>query len=123
MRDILMALTAVLLVGCGVQSSGANPYGRNGREPEINPGLPSSISVTPEDLADGWTVSTPGAEGIREQDLQATLESMRAGNWTGVDSMVVVRHGKLVAEGYFGGYGRDTLHDLRSTGKSFTSAM
>jgi len=37
--------------------------------------------------------------------------------------MVVVRHGRLVAEGYFNGYGRDTLHDLRSTGKSITSAL
>jgi CubicO group peptidase (beta-lactamase class C family) len=35
----------------------------------------------------------------------------------------MVRHGKLVAEGYFNGYGADTLHDLRSTGKSFTSAL
>jgi CubicO group peptidase (beta-lactamase class C family) len=37
--------------------------------------------------------------------------------------MIVARHGRLVAEGYFNGYARDTLHDLRSTGKSFTSAL
>ena len=37
--------------------------------------------------------------------------------------MVVARHGRLVAEGYYNGYGPDTLHDLRSAGKSFTSAL
>jgi len=37
--------------------------------------------------------------------------------------MLVVRRGQLVAEGYFNGFGRDSLHDLRSTGKSVTSAL
>jgi CubicO group peptidase (beta-lactamase class C family) len=55
--------------------------------------------------------------------MLSTLEAIRTGRFTGVDSLVVVRHGKLVAEGYFNGYGPETLHDLRSTGKSFTSAL
>jgi CubicO group peptidase (beta-lactamase class C family) len=118
-----MALMAALLAGCGGGGDGGNPYGHNGREPDINPGLPPAISIAPEDVGDGWSVSTPAAEGLRDQDLQSTLELIRGKNWTGVDSMLVVRHGKLVAEGYFNGFGRDTLHDLRSTGKSFTSAL
>ena len=53
----------------------------------------------------------------------STLESIRDGRFAGVDSLVIVRHGRLAAEGYFNGYGPETLHDLRSTGKSFTSAL
>jgi CubicO group peptidase (beta-lactamase class C family) len=56
-------------------------------------------------------------------ELQGTLELIRDQVFTKVDSMVVARHGRLVAEGYFNGFGRDSLHDLRSTGKSFTSAL
>jgi CubicO group peptidase (beta-lactamase class C family) len=48
---------------------------------------------------------------------------IRDKTFTKVDSMVVARHGRLVAEGYFNGFSRDSLHDLRSTGKSFTSAL
>jgi CubicO group peptidase (beta-lactamase class C family) len=123
MRCNLLALAATLLAACGGGDGGGNPYGHNGRGPDVNPGLPAAISLAPEDIGDGWRVSTPAAEGMRSQDLQATLELIRGGNWSGVDSMLVVRHGKLVAEGYFNGFGRDTLHDLRSTGKSFTSAL
>ena len=35
----------------------------------------------------------------------AALEAIRDGRFRGVDSLVVVRHGRLVAEGYFNGYG------------------
>ena len=84
---------------------------------------PESVSVTPENIGDGWTISSPAAEGVDANALLAAFEAIRDGSYPGVDSMVVVRHGRLVAEGYFNGFGRDSLHDLRSTGKSFTSAL
>jgi len=89
----------------------------------VNPGLPEIVSVSPEDTGDGWSVSTPEAEGMDTVALGRVLQAIADGDYTGVDSMVVVRHGRLVAEGYFNGYGRDTLHDLRSTGKSVISAL
>src|SRR4029079_11174685 len=70
-----------------------------------------------------WNTSMPASEGMSAAQLQGTLELIRDKTFTGVDSMVVARHGKVVAEGYFNGYARDTLHALRSTGKSFTSAL
>jgi CubicO group peptidase (beta-lactamase class C family) len=84
---------------------------------------PEQVSTTPENTGDGWTISSPAAEGIDTNAVNAVLEDIRDGDYPGVDSMVVIRHGKLVAEGYFNGFGRDSLHDLRSTGKSFTSAL
>lgn len=117
MRHYLISWLAVLLAACGGGDGGGGP------KPDANPGLPATISTAPENTGDGWTASTPATEGMSAAQLQGTMELIRDRTFTGVDSLVVVRHGKLVAEGYFNGYVRDTLHDLRSTGKSFTSAL
>lgn len=118
MRSVIMVTAAALLTACG-----GGDGGNNGRPPDVNPGLPASISVAPENTGDGWIPSIPANEGMSAAELQGTLELIRDKVFTKVDSMVVVRHGKLIAEGYFNGFGRDSLHDLRSTGKSFTSAL
>jgi CubicO group peptidase (beta-lactamase class C family) len=92
-------------------------------KPDQNPGLAASLSVAPEDTGDGWPVSTPAVAGIDPDRVLAAMQFIRDGGAKGVDSMLVARHGQLVGESYFNGYGRDTLHDLRSSGKSFTSAL
>jgi CubicO group peptidase (beta-lactamase class C family) len=113
MRYYLISLAAVLFTACG----GGGPA------PDANPGLPATISVAPENTDDGWNPSTPEIEGVSAAQLQGAMELIRGGTFSGVDSLVVARHGKLIAEGYFNGFARDSLHDLRSTGKSFTSAL
>jgi CubicO group peptidase (beta-lactamase class C family) len=40
-----------------------------------------------------------------------------------VTSIVVLKHGKLLIEEYFNGAKRDSLHDVRSVGKSFASTL
>ncbi|MEO8064188.1 MAG: serine hydrolase [Pseudomonadota bacterium] len=110
----VLALTA-LLAACGGDKGGF-PHDKN-------PKLPATISVAPDNIGDGWPVSSPAAEDIDANTLLAAMEAIRDGRFPGVDSMLVTRHGKLVAESYFNGYGRDTLHDLRSSGKSVTSAL
>jgi len=120
----LLPTLCLLLGACGGGgSSGNDDFHYGGPPPDENPGLPATVSVAPTDTGDGWAVSSAEAEGMNSVSLAATLESIRSGRRPGVDSMVVVRHGRLVAEGYFNGYGPETLHDLRSTGKSFTSAL
>jgi len=125
--DLITALRAllpasVLLVSaCGSSGGGDNGGGVSTLEP--TPSLPETVSVAPENTSDGWTPSSPAAEGMDPDALLAALASIRDGAYPAVDSAVVVRHGRLVAEGYFNGYGRESLHDLRSTGKSFTSAL
>ncbi len=117
-----VAMVAILwmLVGCGGGRGGVN-----GGPPRAdgNPGLQPVVSLAPESTGDGWTVSTPAAEGIDPQALGSALDLVRSGRYRGVDAIVVVRNQRLVAESYFNGFGRDSLHDLRSTGKSFTSAL
>jgi CubicO group peptidase (beta-lactamase class C family) len=140
----LIALVfAFLLAGCGGGGGGGGdggidePFGNadanSGGGPApgdaddayivVNPGLPETWGVAPENIGDGWSVSNPEAEGMNAGMLDATLQAIASGTYSGVDSMLVARNGRLVAEGYFNGYGRDTLHDLRSTGKSVVSAL
>jgi CubicO group peptidase (beta-lactamase class C family) len=107
------ATLGLLLSACG---------GGNGPPPDENPGLPAMITLTPENTGDGWQVSTPAAEQIDEALVLRAMEEIRD-NTPKVDSLLVIRHGRLVAEGYFNGFGRESLHDLRSTGKSFISAL
>ena len=40
-----------------------------------------------------------------------------------INSIIVVKKGKVLVEEYFNGEGHDTLHDIRSAGKSITSAL
>jgi CubicO group peptidase (beta-lactamase class C family) len=124
-RGAATALTVIaLLCACGGGGSGGNSGGINatnlGRD---NPGLAPVVTVSPENTADGWATSAPGAEGIDTAALLAGMNAIRDGQYPGVDSIVVVRNSRLVAEGYFNGFGRETLHDLRSASKSITSAL
>lgn len=87
--------------------------------------------ATPARLGDGWQVEDPGAAGFDAVRLRAILGWMMDGsrNFHGV---VVVRHGRLVAEAYRTGrdrivnhlfahtvpFGPAIRHDVRSVGKS-----
>lgn len=115
----LFFFCSMLLVACG------NSGNSNVRDPyhQDNPHLPDSLSTAPASTGDGWMTSTPAAEGMDEAMLKQTLDDIHAGRFPGVDSLLVARHGRLVAEGYFNGFGAKTTHDLRSAGKSFVSAL
>jgi CubicO group peptidase (beta-lactamase class C family) len=122
---LLGALLALGAGGCGGggESRGLDDAFAGPPPPDANPGLPPLVTLSPENTGDGWAVSTPAAEGMDGPTLADLMEDLRANEYPGVDSLVVVRSQRLVAEGYFNGFGRESLHDLRSTGKSFTSAL
>lgn len=110
-------LPLALLAGCG------KDYGSTLAKADPNPGLPASLSVAPEATSDGWRTSTPGAEGMDETMLLEVMQHIRDGAFDDVDSMVVVKNNAIIAEGYFHGFGRESLHDMRSASKSITSAL
>ena len=125
LRCVLLLAAGLSVLSCGGGGDDKNPINLHSGapQPDANPGLPETISVAPVNTGDGWAVSSPAAESMDSTTVLSSLEAIRDGRFRGVDSLVVVRHGRLVAEGYFNGYGPETLHDLRSTGKSFTSAL
>jgi CubicO group peptidase (beta-lactamase class C family) len=79
----------------------------------------------PEALGDGWMISTPEAEGLdpeRLDDVYGRLFSQEA--YPTAHSLLVVRHGRLVAEGYARDPGeRGRPHHIQSATKSITSIL
>lgn len=69
-----------------------------------------------------WDTATPESVGLPSARLKETLETVRQSGWR-VDSIQVVRHGKLVLDAYFYPYSSGLLHDLRSATKSVTSSL
>ena len=71
-----------------------------------------------------WPVSTPAAEGFDPEKLSKLVTRIRAGEYCPyLQALLIARHGRLVTEEYFHGWGPSLLHTLQSVTKSFTSAL
>lgn len=68
----------------------------------------------------GWPVSKDAyaTETIKELNRKIAESKFRK-----ITSIVVIKKGELLIEEYFNGANRTTLHDTRSVGKSFASAL
>jgi CubicO group peptidase (beta-lactamase class C family) len=64
--------------------------------------------------------STPEAEGVSSEGLITFLDSAAVSRHE-FHSIMIVRHGKVIAEGWWDPYRPDLRHTLYSTSKSFTS--
>jgi CubicO group peptidase (beta-lactamase class C family) len=70
-----------------------------------------------------WPRSTPEEQGLDPGKLQELADLIRAGEkYPRLHCLLVIRHGKLVMEEYFG-WKPERLHTLQSVSKSFTSAL
>ena len=90
-------------------------------------------------LADGWETASLNDVGIDEKRIREAIDRIHDGTYPNVHSVLIVKDGQLVFEEYFDGYafdylgnqfrgaytefGIDTLHNLASVTKSFTSAL
>ena len=71
-----------------------------------------------------WPLSTPEKQQLDPEPLAELVSLIREGNrYPRLHSLLVIRHGYLVVEEYFGGHQGDKLHTLQSVTKSFTSAL
>lgn len=68
----------------------------------------------------GLSVSTAPFDHGKIQELKGMIEE---GVFKKINSIVVLKHGKLLIEEYFNGENRDSLHDPRSVGKTFASSL
>ena len=64
--------------------------------------------------------SVPEAEGVSSEAIMTFLDSVAASNHE-FHSIMILRHGKVIAEGWWNPYAADLKHTLYSTSKSFTS--
>lgn len=67
-----------------------------------------------------WAVSTPEEQGMDSAGLARLIENV--GTYR-QDSLMVIRHGKIVAEAYYAPYVAGISHDLRSVTKSVVGTL
>lgn len=65
-------------------------------------------------------LSTPEAEGISSDGILQFVEALDQGD-NEIHSYVIVRHGKIISEGWWNPYGKELRHVMFSVSKSFTS--
>ena len=78
------------------------------------------IAIQPINSNSGWKIST---DNYDKEKIKALNEKIVGNRFKEISSIVVIKNGKLLIEEYFNGANRNTLHDTRSVGKSFASAI
>jgi len=76
---------------------------------------------SPSNLRDGFEVASPAGARLDVAPLLHLTDAVAKGDYPKTTSVLVVRQGKLVYEGYFGDGNRELLNDTRSATKSITS--
>jgi len=109
-RTLFAAAAVSVLVACGITDEDIKlPY----------------YGFTPEATADGWEVSTPAAEGLDPAAIEQVYRRLFDQDlFPTVHSLLVVRHGRIVAEAYVRDRAdRERIHHLQSATKSITSLL
>lgn len=70
--------------------------------------------------AEGWPTSPPEAEGMSSKEL---ADLVTFGITNGVDSLLVARHGKIVAEAYYAPFPSGTKHRINSATKAVIGSL
>jgi CubicO group peptidase (beta-lactamase class C family) len=121
-RRWLIALLVTLLCSCGGGGGGGGDgYGSGSPNPQSPGGGSPPPPVTIIDIAQPWAQATPA-----EADMDEVMLGRAASDAAAMPrfrSLVVARHGKVVAENYFGGANATTVFDLRSVTKSVVSLL
>jgi CubicO group peptidase (beta-lactamase class C family) len=81
---------------------------------------PKDAELQPIKPGSGWQISKEGFDTKKIMEMNALIAGNR---FKQITSLVVIKNGKLLIEEYFNGSARDSLHNPRSVGKTFASAM
>jgi len=93
-------------------------------EEEAPQGTHSYTYQIPDQINDGWQVSSLESEGINQTGLEDMINYIyNHGLNQSVKDIIIVKNGKLVFEEYFGTTTRETLVHLQSATKSLTSVI
>jgi len=77
----------------------------------------------PEQLDDGWQISSLDAEGVDSGKVNEMMGKILEGDIDNIHGIVVIKNGKLVLEEYFDGFDQETKHRIMSASKSVTSIL
>ncbi|MFZ2643607.1 MAG: serine hydrolase, partial [Verrucomicrobiia bacterium] len=111
--EILSAMTTtrrtfLKQLGCGAASLGFISF------------IPCSTAAARSPGGKKLPRSTPEAEGVASAGILAFLDAMAAAKQE-LHSFMIVRHGRVIAEGWWSPYGPQFNHTMYSMSKSFTS--
>ena len=79
------------------------------------------ISCTEKQVSNSIPRSTPEAEGISSEAIMKFVNAADESTTTEFHSFMIIRHGKVIAEGWWDPFGPDLKHTLYSASKSFTA--
>ena len=86
-------------------------------KPRVDPGSLEPQAIRP---GSGFPISDARLDGDKIRDMNVRIAER---TFKDITSVVVLEHGRLLVEEYFNGADRGTLHNTRSVGKSFASAL
>jgi CubicO group peptidase (beta-lactamase class C family) len=123
-------ILVTLLSGCARAPATATPTAvpiqPTTRPTPTQPAAAKAPPRTPYQVAywptGGWRTSTPTEQGLDPEKLAQLLDEIQAQK-LGLHSLLIIRHGYLVSETYFGIYKEDTQHVEYSVTKSFASTL
>ncbi len=81
---------------------------------------PDLFADTSTDLFQSWEISRSEYDRDLVDELDRQIE---AEVYKQINSVIVIKDGKLLIERYYNGAGRDKTHNVRSVGKTFTSTI
>ena len=123
MKNLCIAIVILsLIVGCAGPGLVTTPQQT---VPLPSTTVPAQTTAFPSQSywpTQGWRTSTPEQQGMDSAQLAQMLDAVTARKLN-IDSILIVRHGYLVAEVYFGSNSSTLKHELYSVTKSFTSAL
>ncbi|WP_426439373.1 serine hydrolase domain-containing protein [Bradyrhizobium genosp. P] len=85
-----------------------------------DPGSPANLSSDIPWPTQSWPVSTPEEQGMDSANLARLVENV--GTYK-QDSLMIIRHGRIVAEAFYAPYVAGISHDLRSVTKSVVGTL
>ena len=100
---LVVALLAIGLTGCSLMSASA------------------PVSLPEYWPTDGWRTDRPEGHGFDSGLANVIAEQIPQLPF--LDGLIIIRHGYIVHESYYNGYDADSLHDIASVTKSWTSAL
>lgn len=90
--------------------------------PQLGPGPTATAELGPYWPTEGWRTSAPEQQGMDSAMLARMLGAIRDHDYA-IDSVLVIRHGYLVADAYVHPFRAGTRHIIHSCTKSIVSAL
>ena len=81
------------------------------------------VYQAPEKTDDGWETDSLNKMNVDSGKINELMCNIANGNFENIDSVVLVKNGKLILEEYFNGYHREKTHEIRSATKSIGSIL